>query len=299
LALVNGRADLSTLGLLVRLTGLEGALAAVGPHTLFAPSNAAFSKIPTAELSNLQRLENRETLKRILRFHLTQGSINQALLVPAGARLQVQTLEGLMLTVTRGNDGGPVLPGAGIAQADIVASNGMLHVLDTVMMPPDLNPTATDVMSLVEQDPELSTLRALLDESLVSADLRANTALTLLAPTNAAFNRLNPASLALLRQPANAGSLRSLLLFHLVDGRQPSSVLLTRSELTAREGGLMTLTRPVPTEVRVQNHPVVLFDQFARQGATSVNNFVTANGVLHVVDGVLLPENFILPVPPP
>lgn len=299
LGLVNARPELSTLGLLVRLGELEGTLASAAPHTLFAPTNAAFSKIPTAELVNLQRLENRETLKRILRFHLTQGSISSTMLVPqaASAPLQVQTFEGVMLTVTRSPDGAPILPGAGIAQADLPASNGVLHLLDTVMMPPDLNPVATDVMSLVEGEPELSTLKLLLDDSGLSATLRTNTALTLFAPTNAAFNRLDPGSLALLRQPAQAGSLQNLLRYHVVPGLQRSSVLLTRDSLTSLLGPAIPVTRPTPIEVRLQNYPIRLFDRFALNGATPVNDVVTAQGVLHVLDGVLLPEGFTLPVP--
>lgn len=286
LAVVNARPELSTLGLLVRLGELDGALAAASPHTLFAPTNSAFNKLPTADLVNLQRLENRETLKRILRFHLTQGSITRAMLVPqaASAPLQVQTLEGVMLTVTRSPEGSPALPDAGIAQADVAASNGVLHLLDTVMMPPDLNPTATDVMSLVERDPELSTLKLLLDESGVAATLRTTAVHTLLAPTNAAFNRLNAGSLALLRQPANAGSLTSLLRFHVVAERQRSSVLLTRDSLGSLLGPAIPVTRQ-PGTVNLQNHPIRLFDQFAR------------NGMMHVVDGVLLPEGYTLPVP--
>lgn len=287
---INSNTELSTLGLLLRLGELDGALASTVPATLFAPTNAAFNKLPPAELASLQQLENRETLKRILRFHLTQGSITRTMLIPQPAPapdwVQVQTQAGIMLTVRRSPDGQPVLPGADITVPDVVASNGVLHLLDSVMLPPDLNPTATDVMTLVDQDPDLSTLKLILDESGVAAALRNTDVKTLFAPNNAAFSALPDGSLALLRQPANAASLTSLLRYHVVSGAQRSAVLLTGESLASLLGPPIRITREnAPLQVRLQNRTVTFFDRSAR------------NGLLHVMDGVLLPEGFALPVP--
>ncbi|MEB3197440.1 MAG: fasciclin domain-containing protein [Candidatus Sericytochromatia bacterium] len=270
---------LSTLTGLLQRAGLDTTLSSAGPFTLFAPTDQAFAALPPAELGDLQRDENRALLTRILRYHVALGSLPRAALTSP----QLQTAEGWMLTL-QNTAGTPTISGADLVAVDQRASNGVLHLVDRVLRPPDVLPVATSVVALVDARPELSTLRLLLTESGVVATLQTATSHTLFAPTNAAFAALPAAGLAALRQPANAASLTFLLQYHVVAGAQRSGNLPGRTfpTLAVAAPGLPAQTVTIASGA-VSNQPIARYDQ------------VASNGVMHVIDGVLLPPGFTLP----
>jgi uncharacterized surface protein with fasciclin (FAS1) repeats len=136
-AIASANEDFSTLVAAVSAAGLVETLQGEGPFTVFAPTNAAFDALPAGLVDKLLMPENKDVLVKILTYHVVSGAI-MAADVTAG---DVASVEGGMIAVTT-NDGGVQVNGASVVSADIVASNGVIHVIDAVILPPDVDPAA-------------------------------------------------------------------------------------------------------------------------------------------------------------
>ena len=139
---VNSR-DHTTLVAAVTAAGLVPTLSGPGPFTVFAPTNAAFAKLPAGTVETLVQPANKATLTKILTYHVVPGRVSAADLMgqirAGGGRARLTTVEGGTLTASlRGNaviltdEKGGV---ATVTQADVFQSNGVIHVTDTVSMP--------------------------------------------------------------------------------------------------------------------------------------------------------------------
>ncbi|MEM7767346.1 MAG: fasciclin domain-containing protein [Pseudomonadota bacterium] len=143
-AVAAGNEDLSTLVTAVTAAGLVDTLNSDGPFTVFAPPNSAFDKLPDGTVESLVQPEQKETLTGILTYHVVAGEVMAADLVAAiGAEddgmLDITTVNGATLTASI-VDGAPVLTDAAgntsnIIATDVDASNGVVHLIDTVVMP--------------------------------------------------------------------------------------------------------------------------------------------------------------------
>lgn len=120
--------DFSTLLTAIRAAGLEDALKGPGPFTVFAPTDAAFAKLPPGSLDGL--LEDKARLTEVLTYHVVPGKFMAADVVKV---TQVKTLEGQSLRVQAGD--GVKVDEANVVKTDIVASNGIIHVIDAVVIP--------------------------------------------------------------------------------------------------------------------------------------------------------------------
>ena len=138
-----GNADFSTLVSAVQAAGLVETLNGAGPFTVFAPTNAAFEKIPAETLQGLLTPEQRDTLTAVLTYHVVAGRVDAATLIEqiqaGGGSATVTTVQGGELTA-RVVEGGVVLTDAAgnesrVVQTDVAASNGVIHAIDTVVMP--------------------------------------------------------------------------------------------------------------------------------------------------------------------
>jgi uncharacterized surface protein with fasciclin (FAS1) repeats len=127
-----GAGQFTTLVAAVQAAGLVDVLKGAGPFTVFAPTDAAFAKLPGGTVESLLRPENRARLQAILTYHVLPGRVAAGDL--AGRRLSPATVEGRTVSVD-GRDGVRV-NGARVVTADVMASNGIVHVIDTVLMPP-------------------------------------------------------------------------------------------------------------------------------------------------------------------
>src|SRR3954452_6516957 len=125
-AVADGR--FKTLVKAVQEAGLVDTLKGKGPFTVFAPTDEAFAKLPAGTLESL--LQDKQKLASILTYHVVPGKI-MAAQVKAG---QVKTVQGQSLTVTTKN-GAVIVNNAKVVKTDIVASNGVIHVIDTVVLP--------------------------------------------------------------------------------------------------------------------------------------------------------------------
>jgi uncharacterized surface protein with fasciclin (FAS1) repeats len=122
----------NTLVAAVKAAGLVETLQGKGPFTVFAPTDAAFAKLPAGTVEGL--LANPQQLAKILTFHVVPGKVMAADIVKA-QRATPTTANGRKLDVAV-RDGGVVVNGAKVVTADVVASNGVIHVIDTVLLPP-------------------------------------------------------------------------------------------------------------------------------------------------------------------
>ncbi len=119
-----------TLVSLVKQAGLAGTLQGKGPFTLFAPTDAAFAKVPASTLEALAK--NKSELRAVLLYHVVSGRLTASKVVAAKS---VKTLEGGSLKV-RSSNGAVTVGGARVVEANISASNGVIHVINKVLIPP-------------------------------------------------------------------------------------------------------------------------------------------------------------------
>ncbi len=122
----------NTLVAAVKAAGLVDALKGPGPLTVFAPTDAAFAKLPAGTVDDLLKPENKEKLKGILLYHVVSGKVMSTDLK---GTVKPATLEGSALTIVAGASGVTV-NGANVTSADVAASNGVIHVIDAVVLPP-------------------------------------------------------------------------------------------------------------------------------------------------------------------
>ena len=126
----------STLVAAVGAADLGDTLNSEGPFTVFAPTDDAFAALPPGVLDALLLPENKDTLAKILTYHVVPGAVMAADVTDG----DVATVEGQ--TVTLSTADGVTVNGATVIQADVVADNGVIHVIDAVILPPDVDPAA-------------------------------------------------------------------------------------------------------------------------------------------------------------
>lgn len=218
---------LTTLLTAVQAAGLDTLLEGPGPLTLFAPTNAAFASLPPSRLQHLFDPANVVELRALLEYLLVAGQLNGA------------TLEGLTsLTTTQGDDLLIDTPGgvlfineARVTVRDVQATNGLLHEVNSVVMPPVGLLASLDQRGFV-------ILRDLIDRAGLAGVLTGGN-ITLVAPSDAAFNALPPGQLDHLRDPMNQQELTDLLSFHMLGGRRTALELLFRGDTANIEGDLL------------------------------------------------------------
>ena len=138
-----GNPEFSTLVEAVTAADLAGTLNGAGPFTVFAPTNAAFDKIPEADLQALLQPEQREALQGVLTYHVVPGRLTAADIASRAeannGSVELETVEGGTLTLCESNGQWVITDENGgtstIAMADVAASNGVIHAIDTVVMP--------------------------------------------------------------------------------------------------------------------------------------------------------------------
>jgi uncharacterized surface protein with fasciclin (FAS1) repeats len=122
----------NTLVAAVRAADLEATLRSPGPWTVFAPRDEAFTRLPLGTVETLLQTANREQLRSILSYHVVQGTLGSTSLATL---TEVTTVNGQRLAIKRTPSGGLTVGDANVVTADIVASNGVIHVIDTVLIP--------------------------------------------------------------------------------------------------------------------------------------------------------------------
>lgn len=141
--LAQAHPELSTLVTAVQAAGLVETLSSSGPFTVFAPTNDAFKALPPGTLDAL--LGNKSELTNVLTYHVVPGSL---VATQVASRPSLTTIQGQALAVTVQSSGGVRVNGATIVQTDIPASNGVIHVIDAVLIPTAATPSPTPVVTV-------------------------------------------------------------------------------------------------------------------------------------------------------
>jgi len=253
----------STLVAAVQAAGLVETLSSEGPFTVFAPTNAAFAKLGDATIQAL--LNDPATLQSILLYHALSGSVYAADVLQ---RSSATTINGQDVVFSVRN-GSAYINNAKITVTDIQASNGVIHVIDTVILPP-----TKDIVDTAISNPQLKGLVAAVQAAGLVETLKGEGPFTVFAPTDAAFKALGKATAeALLQDPAK---LASILTYHVVDGKLYSGDVLKATSVATVNGNdlVFTMRKGKPY---VNNARIVMTD------------ILTTNGVIHIIDAVMLP----------
>jgi uncharacterized surface protein with fasciclin (FAS1) repeats len=244
--------------------GLVTTLEGTGPFTVFAPTDQAFAAAGI-DLADFDTPEENDTLSDILLHHVYAGE------VPASA-----VTDGMLATMVNGDkvkfgvSGGTVTVGAAtVTTADVMSSNGIIHVIDTVLLPPvDIPATA-----------QSTTIHDSLVAAVIQADLLTTLQgpgpFTVFAPTDQAFVDAG-IDLASLDTPEGKATLSDILLYHVVSSEVPASAVADCTETDAANGQPLAFT--VGDGVMVNDANVVMTD------------VITSNGLIHVIDKVLSPS---------
>ncbi|WP_085939083.1 fasciclin domain-containing protein [Sinorhizobium sojae] len=128
-----GAGQFQTLAAAIDAAGLTETLKGAGPFTVFAPTDDAFSKLPAGTVENLLKPENKEKLVSVLTYHVVPGKVLAADVVKLN---EAKTVNGKMITIKASGDG-VMVNDANVTATDIGASNGVIHVLDEVILPPE------------------------------------------------------------------------------------------------------------------------------------------------------------------
>ncbi|RZJ12377.1 MAG: fasciclin domain-containing protein [Rubrivivax sp.] len=261
----------------VQAAELDGTLSGTGPFTVFAPTDDAFAALLTElQLSKAQLLANKPLLQQVLQYHMLSGEVLKAA-VPLGKA--ITPLQGGIFKVdARGNDL-VVTDGrnrnARITATDIRARNGVIHVVDRVLLPADKTVVAT-----AQATPDLSILVEAVAAAGLVDTLNGNGPFTVFAPTNAAFAKLLVELGATKDQLlANKALLTQVLTYHVVPGRVLKADVPVGAAITTVQGQTFTIDANLGiTDARGRRASIVATDVLAR------------NGVIHIVDTVILPR---------
>lgn len=284
----------TTLKALVTRAGLVPALQGAGKFTLFAPTDAAFASLPK-DATLVKKItadpisDNfKPLLQDILKYHVVSGVTTSSGL-PASAT-SVDTLStGSKLSVKNTAPQVSHVGGAGAASAtavDLMAGNGVVHVVDAVLLPPSTQRTVVSIATGAA--PEFSTLVKLLVAADLVTTLSADgidNAFTVFAPTNAAFAKVDANTVASLLKPENKAVLANLLKYHVVAGTVVSSALSDGQTITSLASGANTF-KFVAAGTKLSTGP-------GSVGASITTvDLLGTNGVVHIVDSVLIPTDF-------
>ena len=259
----------TTLASLVQQAGLVDTLSGAGPFTVFAPTDAAFAKVPKATLDALAA--DPAKLKAVLLYHVVPGRVTAADVVKLSS---AKTAEGRSVAI-KVADGAVFVDGARVTTPDVLASNGVIHVIDSVLIPRETASAApkTIVQTAVGAG-TFTTLTSLLKKAGLVGTLQGKGPFTVFAPTDAAFAKVPKSTLAALGK--DRAKLRSVLLYHVVKGNVPASkVVMLRSAKTLN--GKSVAIRVSGGKVSVGGARVTTADVKA------------SNGVIHVISKVLIP----------
>jgi len=267
----------TTLASLLVATGLDSVLAdPSAKFTVFAPTDDAFAKLDAATLSALQ--SDPELLSSVLLYHVIAGQVVDAATAIGLAGESVETANGQSVKVSlRGKR--LFINKSEVVVADVLASNGIIHAIDTVLMPPAVMDSGETLAEIVKNNPDFRILNYALHVTGLNKVLDdANATFTVFAPTDRAFHRLGYVNLFKLIR--NRDALRSVLLYHVI----PDASVDAETAFTLDTASVTTANgQDVTVNVRGEK----LFINRSRVIATDIE---ASNGIAHVINRVLIPR---------
>ena len=263
-----GDPQFSTLVAALQKASLVDTLKGAGPFTVFAPTNNAFAALKAAGIDATAL--DVATLTAVLKNHVIAG---QQLAAAISASTMQTTLGGTVQVGVRG--GSVYLNGLTlITKTDITASNGVIHVIDSVLVP---DTSILDLVGIATAYPTLSSLQGAVVQANLAAALQAPGPFTLFAPVNSAF--------AALASPPSASALPDILKYHVLSGAVDSTAAVAVAQKAPP-------ANQVPTLLTNKNLTLTVSGQSLKINASTViyANIKAKNGVIHLIDTVLIPQ---------
>ena len=247
---------------------LADTLSIDGPFTIFAPTDEAFAELPHGVLSELLKEKNKSQLANLLKYHVVTGSYSSKEL----PLLPLKTLNGQDVKFTVGS-GSVFINGSQVLTADIEASNGVIHVIDKVLIPQK----PASLVEVASRSGQFSTLLKAAVEADLADTLSIDGPFTIFAPTDEAFAELPHGVLSELLKEKNKSQLANLLKYHVVTGSYSS-----------KELPLLPLKTLNGQDVKFT---VGSGSVFINGSQVLTADIEASNGVIHVIDKVLIPQN--------
>ncbi len=261
----------STLVTALQAAELVETLQGEGPFTVFAPTDDAFAKLPEGTVAGL--LEDIPTLTNVLLYHVVPGKVMAADVVTLDS---ADTVLGESVTISA-DDSGVMINDAQVIITDIEASNGVIHVINTVILPPSGEEEAMmakDIVDTAVADGRFTTLAAALEAADLIDTLKGEGPFTVFAPTDDAFAKLPEGTVAGLLE--DIPTLTNILLYHVVAGKVPAADVVNLSSADTVLGQ--------PVSISVNGDTVNVGD-----AQVVITDIETSNGIIHVIDTVLIP----------
>ena len=258
----------NTLATALTAAGLVDALKGTGPFTVFAPTDAAFAKLPKGTLERLLDPKAKSMLTDILSYHVVSGSVKaeQVLKLKTATTLNGQRLDIMV------DDRGVSIDGVRVTKTDILCSNGVIHVIDAVLMP-----EMKTLVGVADQAGMFKTLLAAAKAAGLATALEGEGPFTILAPTDEAFAKLPAGTLESLLKPENKEKLANILKYHVIPGRFYADQVIKLEHAPTLLGQNVAIS--------VDGRKVMV------GGANVIKTDIEAkNGVVHVIDSVIIPK---------
>ena len=272
---VAARSNLTLMNLSMEQCGLSTTLDSAASFTVFAPTNEAFtaSGIDAAAIGNLTANQ----IRNILLYHVIDSKYTAADL-PAGPNAKLVTMSDDTLFVTK-NSSGVYINGIKVSTADVTASNGVMHLISGLLMPPSGDIVESALADTTFTYLAAAVVRASQGATDVAGVLSGSGIYTVFAPTNQAFRDAGFANLTDINA-ADPDVLAGILIYHVLAGRVFSSDLTEGAEPTTLDGAKLTIT--------LVDGPKVKGTGNVTPANIIGTNVMASNGVIHVIDKVLL-----------
>lgn len=257
----------NTLATALKAANLVGTLKGPGPFTVFAPTDEAFAKLPAETVAELLKPENRKQLTDILTYHVVSGRVQAKDVIKLRGAVSVN---GQRIDVQFGDDGVKV-DGAKVLTTDIVCDNGVIHVIDSVILP-----SSKTIPETAKAAGSFETLLAAANAAGLAEVLGSTGPFTVFAPTDEAFGKLPAGTVETLLKPENKAQLVDILKYHVVPGRVYSEKVLDSKAIKTLQGASAAISLRDGSP-RIQDAKILKTDIDA------------SNGVIHVIDSVILP----------
>jgi uncharacterized surface protein with fasciclin (FAS1) repeats len=267
--------NFSTLIAALEAADLVEALKSPGPFTVFAPTDKAFAALPAGTVESLLKPENKAKLQAILKYHVVPGKVMSGQILKSW---KTKTLHGNNVKLNL------MVNNANVTKADVKASNGVIHVIDRVILPGAAKPikghknakaplyTNKDIVQTAVNAGQFKTLVTAIQAAGLENALAGKGPFTVFAPTDKAFAKLPAGTVESLVQPENKAKLQAILKYHVIPAKLRSHDVLATHTVKTLNG------ESIYPSIRVDNAAIL------------TKNIYCRNGIIHVIDNVILPK---------
>ncbi|MFT4751231.1 MAG: putative surface protein with fasciclin (FAS1) repeats [Neolewinella sp.] len=314
-----GNSDFTTLVAAVKAAGLAETLMGEGPFTVFAPTNTAFENLPAGLVTALLKPENKATLQKILTYHVVSGNLMAkdvvAAITAGDGVVKPATVEGTTFSVTAEMGKVQITDGQGnvanVTSTDITGSNGVIHVIDRILLPVGVDPAALLAKESAEEMPAASmksstedagptiaaiasgnkdfkTLTAALGAAGLVETFDSPGEYTVFAPTDAAFGALPEGTVNSLVTDQK-DQLKSILAYHVITAKITAAQLVKAIQDNDNYYLMQTLGgQTIVATIKGGN--VQLIDAAGNRATVIVTDVMASNGIIHGIDAVVMPK---------